>query len=133
MRKRIMNSNFLEFINKDIENKKEYISVMPTKTKTNRKKVNQFIEETIDKYNNYRDSTRNYLLAKAKSFEVVDPARDNRLNEKLEELEHIKFLLNPTNTYVEKMGFDSLLYQISNYYTFNFKSLNDIINYFENN
>lgn len=130
MRKRIMNNNFLEFINKDIENKKEYISVMPTKTKTNRKKVNQFIEETIEKYNNYRTSTRNYLLAKAKSFDVVETVRGNQLNEKLEDLEYVKFLLNPTNTYVEKMGFDSLLYQLSNYYTFNFKSLNDIINSF---
>ena len=37
---------------------------------------------------------------------------------------------NPSNTYVEKMGFDVLLYQLRNYHVFNFNSLNEIINNF---
>ena len=125
-----MDNNFLYFINKDIENKKEILSVMPRRTKTNIKKLNGFIEDTKKKYNDYQKSTRNYLLAKAKSFQINEEKKENLLSEKLENLEYVKFLLNPTNTYVEKMGFDTLLYQISNYYTLNFDSLNDIINSF---
>ena len=108
-----MDNNFLYFINKDIENKKEILSVMPRRTKTNIKKLNGFIEDTKKKYNDYQKSTRNYLLAKAKSFQINEEKKENLLSEKLENLEYVKFLLNPTNTYVEKMGFDTLLYQIN--------------------
>ena len=121
-------NNFLEFINKDIEAKKTLISTMPTKTKTNKKKFNETIDDIIERYDEYKTSTRNYLIAKAKSFEVKESTDIDKLTEKLETLENVKFLLNPTNTYVEKMCFDDLLYQINNYDTFNFKSLNEIIN-----
>ena len=121
-------NNFLEFINKDIEAKKTLISTMPTKTKTNKKKFNETIDNIIERYDEYKTSTRNYLIAKAKSFEVKESTDLDKLTEKLETLENVKFLLNPTNTYVEKMCFDDLLYQINNYDTFNFKSLNEIIN-----
>ena len=115
-----MNNSFLEFITQDIESKKEILSSMPTKTKTNIKKYNEFILDIEKKYNEYRSSTRNYLLAKAKAFQINEEPKEDKLSEKIENLEYIKFLLNPTNTYVEKMGLDTLLYQISNYYTLNF-------------
>ena len=123
-------NNFLDFINKDIEAKKTLISTMPTKTKTNKKKFNETIDEIIKKYEEYQTNTRNYLIAKAKSFEIKETSDLDKLTERLEKLENVKFLLNPTNTYLEKMCFDELLYQINNYDTFNFKSLNEIINGF---
>ncbi len=126
-----MNNNFLDFINKDIEAKKTLITNTPTKTKTNKKKFNATIESIEEKYEEYRASTRNYLLAKARSFEINETkANVDKLQERIVELERARFLLNPINTYVEKMGFDDLIYQISNYDTFNFNSLNDIINGF---
>ena len=71
------------------------------------------------------------MTVKAASLSKVDDAEDiNKLKEKVVSLEHVKFLLNPSNTYLEKMGFDTLIYQINNYYTLNFKSLNVIINGF---
>ncbi len=126
-------NNFLEFIKKDIEAKKTLVSTLPTRTKTNIKKLNQTIDTIEDKYKNYKNSLVNYLLAKSRSFELKDDSNTvntDKLNEKIINLEHVKFLLNPTNTYFEKMGFDTLLYQINNYTTFNFNSLNDIINGF---
>ncbi len=124
-------NNFLDFIRKDIEAKKILIANTPTKTKTNKKKFNATIDKINDKYEEYLASTRNYLLAKARSFEVNEVKTNvDRLKEKIEQLEHVRFLLNPHNTYVEKMGFDDLVYQISNYDTFNFNSLNEIINGF---
>ena len=123
--------NFNEFIQKDITAKKTLISTLPTKTKANKKKFNTSIEIIEEKYNEYKTSVRNYLLAKARSFAVKDEENNiDKLNEEVVSLEHVRFLLNPSNTYFEKMGFDTLLYQLNNYYIFNFNSLNDIINSF---
>lgn len=128
-----MNNSFLDFILKDVTAKKTLISTMPVKTKTNKKKFNETLATMSDKYLEYKASVRNYLLAKSRSFEIKE--NDNseelaKMKEKVESLGHVKFLLNPSNTYFEKMGFDNLLYQINNYYVFNFNSLNDIINGF---
>lgn len=126
-------NNFLNFIDKDIAIKKTQIQTLPIKTKTNIKKFNETIETFETKYDEYRSSVRNYLLAKSRSFELTDSEneiRKNEINNKVITLERIKFLLNPLNTYVEKMGFDILLYQLSNYHVFNFNSLNEIINNF---
>ena len=126
-------NNFYNFIDKDIANKKTLIQTLPIKTKTNIKKFNETIEAFEVKYDEYRSSVRNYLLAKSRSFELTDSENEltkNKINDKVIELERIKFLLNPLNTYVEKMGFDILLYQLGNYHVFNFNSLNEIINNF---
>ena len=126
-------NDFLTFIEKDIATKKLSIQTLPIKTKTNIKKLNETINFYETKYEEYRSGVRNYLLAKSRSFEIKnqeDQTLKNEINDKVIILEHIKFLLNPLNTYVEKMGFDVLIYQLSNYYSFNFSSLNEIINSF---
>jgi len=126
-------NDFLNFIEKDIAAKKISIQTLPIRTKTNIKKFNETIELYKSKYEEYRSGVRNYLLAKSRSFEIKDSENEiikNQINEKVIVLEHIKFLLNPFNTSVEKMGFDVLIYQLSNYYVFNFNSLNEIINNF---
>ena len=123
--------NFLNFIEKDVSAKKTLISSMPTKTKTNIKKFNENIDSVREKYEEYRNSVRNYLLAKSRSFEVKSSKDDiDRLSEKVISLERVKFLLNPSNTYFEKMSFDELLFQLNNSYMFNFNSLSDVINSF---
>ena len=124
-------NNFLEFINKDIDGKRVYIDTLPTKTKTNKKKFNETLEEFSEKYKEYEKTVFKYLTIKAKSFDLKEEkSSSEKLKNKVEELEHAKFLLNPANTYLEKMGFDTLLFQLNNYYTLNFKSLNVIINSF---
>ena len=126
-------NNFLNFIINDITAKKESIQSLPIKTKTNIKKFNETIESYKEKYEEYRTGVRNYLLAKSRSFEIKDDGVNNikdQINEKVIMLEQVKFLLNPSNTFVEKMGFDVLIYQLNNYYVFNFNFLNEIINSF---
>ena len=126
-------NNFLNFIEKDIIAKKESIQSLPIKTKTNIKKFNETVESYKEKYEEYRSSVRNYLLAKSRSFEVngiENEGLKNQINDKVIMLEHVKFLLNPSNTFVEKMGLDVLIYQLNNYYVFNFNFLNEIINSF---
>ena len=124
-------NNFNEFITKDIEAKKGLIATMPTKTKTNKRKFNQTLEDIIDTYEDYKSNIKNYLIAKARKLDIEEEKQNiERLKSKIVDLEHLKFLLNPSNTYFEKMGFDSLLYKINNFNTFNFDSLNEIINEF---
>lgn len=124
-------NNFLEFINKDIEGKKENLASMPTKTKTNKKKVNDTIAAYQKKYEDYKEKLFKYMSVKAQSLSKSEKSDNlSKIKEKVVSLERVKFLLNPSNTYLEKMGFDTLIYQINNYYTLNFKSLNVIINGF---
>lgn len=124
-------SNFLKFIEEDTEAKKVLISTMPTKTKRDIKKYNEKINTISEKYSEYYASVKKYVDTKSKSFDVKKEEKTlEELNNNVTILENVRFILNPTNTYVEKMGFDNLLYQISNYYDFNFSSLNDIINKF---
>ncbi len=125
-------NNFLDFILKDIETKTSVLATLPTKTKTHVKKYNATVEEYVKKYTDYKTNLKNYLLAKSRSFEVKNEEKTSvdSLTSHVDALEHVKFLLNPTNTYFEKMGFDELLFQLSNYNTFNFTSLNELINGF---
>jgi len=124
-------NNFNEFITKDIEAKKTLIATMPTKTKTNIRKFNQSLEEIIDTYEDYKLNIKNYLIAKARKLDIDEEKQNiEKIKSKIVDLEHLKFLLNPSNTYFEKMSFDGLLYKINNFNTFNFDSLNDVINEF---
>ena len=124
-------SNFVKFINEDIEAKKTLFSTMPTKTKRDIKKFNEKIDSVTEKYEEYKVRVKKYLDTKSKSYNIKKVDKNiGELREKLNKLEHVKFILNPLNTYFEKIGFDNLLYEISNYYDFNFNTLNQIINQF---
>ncbi len=79
-------------------------------------------------YSDYKTQVEKYLRAKRKSFKIDIAKKDTKdLEEKIKELEHIKRILNPANTYFEKMGFDVLLFDISNYSEFNFNLINNRI------
>ncbi|MDD2208449.1 MAG: hypothetical protein PHG03_03835 [Bacilli bacterium] len=121
-------TNFLQFIEEDVQSKKTLLSAMPTSTKTNKRKYNEKIDTFSEKYEEYRVSIKKYLDLKSKSFNINDTRNASEINEKVASLENIKFILNPTNGYFEKMGFDTLLYQMSNYQDLKFSSLKDIIN-----
>lgn len=124
-------NNFLEFINKDIEGKKEQIGTLPVRTKINKKKYNETLEKMANKYKGYEENVYKYLTVKAKNLiKLNDNSDDEELIETINKLEGAKNLLNPYNTFVEKMGFDSLLYQMNCCSTLNFKSLNYIVNGF---
>ena len=126
-----MMNNFLEFINKDIEGKKEQIGTLPVRTKVNKKKYNETLEKMSNKYKGYKDNVYKYLTVKAKNLiKLKDNNDDDELIETINKLEGARNLLNPFNTFVEKMGFDSLLYQMNCCSTLNFKSLNHIVNGF---
>ncbi len=124
-------NNFLDFISNDVEVKKTFLSSLPTKTKTNIKKYNSSIDEFVNKYTSYRESVFNYIKAKKRALSVPEVKKDfDSVNKKIEILEKGRNILNPLNTSYEKMGFDNLLYRMSNYYVFNFDSIDNLINEF---
>lgn len=123
--------NFLKFIDEDIEMKTTLISTTPTNTKRDIKKYNEKIDSITEKYVEYKAAVKKYIDTKSKNFNVKDSDKSlEKLNKNVTELEHVRFILNPTNTFNEKIGFDNLLYEISNYYNFNFDSLNEVISQF---
>ena len=122
-----MNS-FLDFITNDIEAKKTLLSSMPINNKTNVKKYNEKIASIYENYEYYKDSVLKYLKAKSESFECEDDTTNTEeLMKQLEEYKHMKFILNPMNSFMEKMGLDDLLYDIHNYSNFTFNEINEII------
>ena len=124
-------NNFLDFINNDVEVKKTLLSSLPVKTKTNIKKFNDTIDEFTKKYTAYKDSVYKYINAKNKSIKVKESNKNNdKYKKRISKLQEVRSFFNPYNTYYEKMGFDELVYRISNYYVFNFDSVDKIINEF---
>jgi len=124
-------NNFLDFINNDVEVKKTLLSSLPVKTKTNIKKFNETIDEFTNKYKSYKDSVYKYINAKNKSIKIKETNKSNeKYLKQIDKLQKVRLFFNPYNTYYEKMGFDELVYRISNYYVFNFDSVDKIINEF---
>ena len=124
-------ANFLNFIDEDIKAKKTLLSTMPTRTKTNVKKFNEKIDSILEVYIDYKASVKQYLIAKSRSFNIKNVDSDvDTLTKTVNDLEQVRLLINPVNTFFEKMGFDSLLFDISNYSSFNFNSMNEVINQF---
>lgn len=123
--------NFLDFVSNDVEVKKTFLSSLPTKTKTNIKKYNLAVDEFIQKYTSYKESVFRYINAKNDSLRVREAAKDlSAYDKKIEDLEKVRNIFNPLNTSYEKMGFDELIYRMSNYYVFNSESIDSIINEF---
>ena len=85
-------NNFLEFINKDIDAKRLLITSMPVKTKANQKKLNKTIDEYVEKYTEYKNSVKTYLLAKNHSLEVKTKNHKDE-EENLLSLEHLQINL----------------------------------------
>lgn len=122
-------NNFLQFVDEDIKAKKTLFSTMPTNTKSNIKKYNTRVEAEAAKYEEYRVAIKKYLDAKSKSFELPEKVVAES-NNSIKELEEARFYLNPTNTYFEKMKFDTLFYAIDSYQDFKFNTITKVINDF---
>ena len=124
-------NTFLNFIEEDIEAKKTLIDTLPTKTKANKRKYNEKIELITKKYEAYKNSLLKYINSKNSKLKLkADSKNLEKLSEQVANLEHVRFVLNPLNTYVEKIGFDSLLYEMNHYSEFQFDTLNKILNEF---
>ncbi len=126
-------NNFLTYIDKDTEIKKEIIKSSSTKTKTQRKALKTKIEEYKRKYNSYKENVTKYIDLKSKSIELKDIEIETKENladmkAKIHDYKLLAKSLSPQTTYFEKLGFDNLLFKLGFYNNFDFVEVNKIIN-----
>ncbi|MEG2379798.1 MAG: hypothetical protein RSB77_06205 [Bacilli bacterium] len=126
-----MMSNFKEFIEEDIINKKELIDNMPKKSKNEISKYNQRIELIKEIYIAYQKTLFNYMKEKASTYNIKDKnIKMKQIVDEVKDVEKGLIVLNPYNTPVEKMHFDTLFFNISHYYNYDFDSVNSTIDEF---
>ena len=123
--------NFLDFIKGDIESKTTFLDSQPVNTKTNIKKFNENVDAILEKYNSYKTSVKKYLDIKSETLCVPKENRNlDELEREVNDARYVLTILNPVNTFFEKLGFDKILYKLNHYSEYNFKSLNEIIEIF---
>ena len=123
--------NFLDFIKGDIESKTTFLDSQPVNTKTNIKKFNENVDVILEKYNSYKTSVKKYLDIKSETLCVPKENRNlDELEREVNDARYVLTILNPVNTFFEKLGFDKILYKMNHYSEYNFKSLNEIIEMF---
>ena len=119
-------NNFLDFIKKDIELKKEELSLMPLKSKKGQKAYNDKINQIADTYTHYKHNLVKYFKQKIKKMEIKD-SKDRELIEKIkneiEILEYDMKYFNIENTHYEKSDLDINIYILEHFDEFNFKFL----------
>lgn len=120
---------FLDFIKEDVEAKRTLILSLPTKTKKEKEVLNKTIKGFEAKYIEYEKLLKQYLTSKSESFKINEQKEEkDTLLATIKQLEEVRFLLNPSNTYFEKLGIDQLFYKLGEFNHFNYAELMNIIN-----
>lgn len=123
--------NFREYILSDIEEKKNYLTTLPQNTKVRRDKYRNTISEMKATYEDHKKMLANFMNYK---FDKLIPVKSERnIDDKCKELLKLKRLLmlgNPNTSYIEKLGFDIVLYELMHYYDYSLVKVNDIIDHF---
>lgn len=122
--------NFKEYIDKDIEEKKVLLDLLPMNTEARVKKYKDTIDGIVDTYQSLIDSTRTFIDYK---YEKLRPHRIDKIptinsyNDQIVGLKEIINLTNPTTGFYEKLGFDMLLFELEHYYDYSLQENNEII------
>ena len=112
----------------DIDVSKEILSTMPKNNEKNRNKRKEYINETEEKYGEYKKEILE-ILSKRYNDQVnieVNPEISN-LEKRLKTIEDVIFLLNDEQTSYERMGLDKNIYKLEKYYKENFENVNEQI------
>ena len=123
--------NFHDYIINDIEEKKTLINVLPKNTELRKKKYISTIDEIKSNYLQNKENVANFIEYK---FGKLMPIKQEiSIDDKLKEmykLEQILVLGNNNTTYLEKLEFDILLYQLMHYYDKSLDEVNKLIEEF---
>lgn len=123
--------NFRDYILNDIDEKKVFLNTLPQNTKVRKEKYHKTVEEMKVEYNGHKEMLANYINYK---FDKLMPVKmEKNLEDKCKELLKLKRLLilgNPNTSYMERLGFDTVLYELMHYYDYSLVKVNDIIDHF---
>lgn len=123
--------NFRDYIFSDIDEKKVFLNTLPQNTKPRRSKYNETVDGIKEEYNGHKEMMANYINYK---YDKLMPVKvDKNIEDKCKELLKLKRLLmlgNPSTSYIERLGFDVVLYELMHYYDYSLVKVNDIIDHF---
>lgn len=122
--------NFKEYIDKDIEEKKILLDLLPMNTEARVRKYKETVDEIVKNYKNILSSVREYVNYKYAKLYPNKIDRSAQIKKKEEEIELFKSLVmitNPKVSFYEKLGFDMLIFDLEHYYNNSLADNNEII------
>ena len=119
-------NNFLDFIKKDIELKKEELALISLKSKKGKRDYNEKIKQISDIYTQYKLNLIEYFKQKLKKMMIKD-SKDydaiKKIENEIEILEYDMKFFNIENTYYEKLDLENYIYILEHFDEFNYKDL----------
>lgn len=122
--------NFKEYIDKDIEEKKILLDLLPMNTEARVRKYKETVDEIVKNYKSILSSVRKYVNYKYAKLYPNKIDRSAQIKKKEEEIELFKSLVmitNPKVSFYEKLGFDMLIFDLEHYYNNSLADNNEII------
>ena len=119
----------LDELNEKIEIKTEYINTLP---RNNKKNIEFFLKEVgkIHKeFLNYQDNILKEMSRRIKKLENLNSVNTSKMEEELNNIEGVMYLLNDIETPFEKMGLDKAIHNLTYYYKKNLEIVNEAIVY----
>lgn len=122
--------NFKEYIDKDIEEKKILLDLLPMNTEARVRKYKETVDEIVKNYKSILSSVREYVNYKYAKLYPNKIDRSAQIKQKDEEIEFFKSLVmitNPKVSFYEKLGFDMLIFDLEHYYNNSLADNNELI------
>lgn len=109
---------------------KEILSTLPLNNKKNTKIYLEKIEELSEKYKSYDIDIMNEIKIRARKLDGIKPSLElSKLDEELNNLECVLYLLNEVDSSYEKMDLDREISNLTYYYKKNLEKVNETIAY----
>ena len=122
------NSKNIKEISEKIEVEKELLKTMPKNNAKNIERYNQKVEELLNDYKNKANKIHKILENRYdEQVNIQENSEIQELDNKLQEIEKVLFLLNEKTTSYEKMDLDRMIYKIRKYYKENLDAVNEQI------
>lgn len=119
-------NQFVEEINVD----KEILSTLPLNNKKNTKIYLEKLEELSEKYKSYNIDILNEIKIRSRKLDTIKPSLElSKLDEELNNLESVLYLLNDVDSSYEKMDLDREISNLTYYYKKNLEKVNETITY----
>ena len=122
--------NFKEYIEKDIEEKKSLLGLLPLNTVARVNKYKDKIDEIVAIYQKSISGTRKFIDYKFDKLFPVQVDRSDSIKQVSAMRESFKSLLKAENTitsFYEKLGFDDLIFSLEHYYDYSLEENNQVI------
>lgn len=111
-----------------IEVRKEILSTLPTNNKKNKEKYLKVVNETISEFEKIENLIYNEIKVRYLEIDKIEK-KDNlsQIQNELNNIISIIYLLNDINTSYEKMELDKKIHKLKYYYMNNLEEINSVI------